>query len=420
MKRRLGPGLILSALILAFACNRKETGDAEGQPEASHEKHEHAEGEKHGEEKEQSDDHGKGEHEEKPEPIELSEEALANVTIRTAKVTRQRVVDALRLPAEVRPHPDKIAHITPLVASQVTEVKVKPGDRVKKGQALALLKSVQLGEARAEIAQARAALDVAKDQLKRQEQLMDAGIGAQKSYVEAQGAAKQAQAALAAAATRAQVYGGGGGSGATTVVKSPLDGTVVERHATAGEVAAPEQDLFVIADIDPVWVVGRAYESDLPQVRVGAPAMVRLKAYPERSWEGNIAYVAPTLDERTRTAEVRVELANPDGVLKPGSFATILPVGAAGNAGAVGDGGAARGVLAVPAGAVQRDGERFLAFVSKDKKRFEQRVVLVGSRGREYVEILSGLAEGELVVVEGTFILKSEAAKHEMGGGHSH
>ena len=158
--------------------------------------------------------------------VELTPEMLKNVEIRVEKVSRRAVSDALGLPAEVEPHPDRIAHITPLVASQVAEVKAKPGDRVEKGQVLALLKSVPLGEARANVAQAKAELDVAKDRLNRQEQLMDAGIGAQKSYVEAQGALKQARAALSAAQSRAHVYGGRGGSGATTLLRSPLAGTV--------------------------------------------------------------------------------------------------------------------------------------------------------------------------------------------------
>lgn len=349
-----------------------------------------------------------------PELVELSASALANVTIRTAKVARRRVIEALRLPAEIQPHPDQIAHITPLVPSQVTEVKARPGDKVKKGDVLAVLKNVQLGEARAEIAQAKAALEVAKDQLTRQEQLLDAGIGAQKSYVEAQGAVKQAQASLAAAISRAQVYGGSGGSGATTVIRSPLTGTIVERHATAGEVATPEQQLFVIANIDPVWVVGRAYESDLPLLHKSEGAVVQLKSYPERSWKGSISYIAPTLDERTRTAEVRVELDNPDLVLKPGMFASIVPTSPAD------DVAGPATTLAVPVSAVQRDGKQSLAFVAKDSRRFEPRVLRLGKRGVEYVEVLEGLTEGEPVVVEGTFILKSEAAKHELGGGHSH
>lgn len=397
---RLAPALLLS-LVAAFAGSLACDHD-------DHDDHPHeAAGER------AHDDHAPPAAE-RSELVELTPKALANVTIRTAKVARRRVVDALRLPAEVQPHPDQIAHITPLVPSQVIEVKARPGDKVKKGDVLAVLKNVQLGEARAEIAQAKAALEVAQDQLARQEQLAGAGIGAQKSYVEAQGAVKQAQASLGAAISRAQVYGGSGGSGATTVIRSPLAGTIVERHATAGEVATPEQQLFVIANIDPVWVVGRAYESDLPLLQKSEGAVVQLKSYPERSWKGSISYIAPTLDERTRTAEVRVELDNPDLVLKPGMFATIIPTDPP-------DAAADRGAsLCVPVSAVQRDGEQNLAFVAKDERRFEPRILTLGKRGVDYVEVLDGLREGELVVIEGTFILKSEAAKHELGGGHSH
>lgn len=396
---------VAAFLAWACACNPSNHG-------ADAETHEH-EG-KQGHDENDAGNAAEKHEDEGPELVELTPAALANVTIRTEKVARRRVVDALRLPAEVQPHPDQIAHITPLVPSQVTEVKARPGDKVKQGDILAVLKNVQLGEARAEIAQATAALEVAKDQLARQEQLQGAGIGAQKSYVEAQGALKQAQASLSAAVSRAQVYGGSGGSGATTVIRSPLAGTVVARHATAGEVASPEQQLFVIANIDPVWVVGRAYESDLPLLQKSEVAVVKVKSYPERSWNGSISYISPTLDERTRTAEVRIELQNSDLVLKPGMFATIIPTEPP-------DSGAAqKASLTVSVSAIQRDGDRHLAFVSKGERKFEPRVLTLGKRGVDYVEVLDGLREGEPVVVEGTFILKSEAAKHELGGGHSH
>lgn len=342
--------------------------------------------------------------------VELGVEALGNIVLRTATVERRSVAEALELPAEIEPDPDRIAHITPLVASQVTEVKVRPGDVVERGQTLALLTSVQLGEARAEVAQAKAALDVARDQLARQEQLKAAGIGAERSYVEAQGAVKQAQAALSAAAARASVYGGSGGSGSTTVLRSPLAGTVVERHATAGEIATPDSQLFVIANIDTVWAVGRAYETDLGKVRVGASVRVHVKAHGERSWEGRIDHVSPTLMERTRTAEVRVQLANADGALKPGMFASILSSEEPTTANTA--------ALAVPAAAVQRDGTKSIVFVQLTPNRFERRLVVVGRRGSEFVEVKEGLSEGETVVAEGAFILKSEAEKHQMGEHH--
>jgi RND family efflux transporter MFP subunit len=209
------------------------------------------------------------------------------------------------------------------------------------------------------------------------------------------------------------MYGGGGGSGSTTVLRSPLAGTVVERHATAGEIATPESQLFVIADIDPVWVVGRAYETDLARLRLGAPALVRVKAYRDRTWEGHIDYVSPTLVERTRTAEVRVELDNPDGALKPGMFATIASAAQSTES-------EASLTLAVPVGAVQRDGSETIVFVQKSAGRFERRVVVLGIRGTDFIEVDEGLNESESVVVEGAFILKSEAEKHQMGSGHHH
>jgi hypothetical protein len=111
---------------------------------------------------------------------------------------------------------------------------------------------------------------------------------------------------------------------------------------------------------------------------------------------------------------VRVELANPDGVLKPGMFATIVP------SEAVAQDAETQLTLAVPGSALQRDGRRFFVFVQTDERTFEQRAVTVSVRSVAFVAVSTGLVEGETVVVEGAFILKSEAAKHRMGGGHSH
>jgi RND family efflux transporter MFP subunit len=170
--------------------------------------------------------------------------------------------------------------------------------------------------------------------------------------------------------------------------------------------------LFVIADISRVWVLSRAYERDLKTIQVGVPATVTVKAFPDERWEGKVDYVSPMLDEHTRTAEVRVELENDKGLLRPGMFGIVSPENS--------HSGEKHEALAVPTSALQRDGESWVAFVPKTKNSFERRLVTVGTRGIEFVEVLSGLGVGEQVVSAGTFILKSEAAKHEMGGGHSH
>lgn len=351
-------------------------------------------------------EHTEGEHAEK-NVVHLSKLAIERSGIRLGEPVRQVLSGALVVPAEVRLDPDRTAHIHPIVQSQVASVRVKLGDDVEKGQVLAELRSVELGEAGADIAKARAEVQVAQDRLARQHQLVDAGVGAQRALVEAEGELKQAKAALRAAQARARIYGGAGGGR----VKSPIAGTVIERHATPGEVAAPDKSLFVVAAIEEVWVVGRVYEKDVGSVRKGAPAIVRLGAYPERSWKGTIDYVAPVLDETTRSAEVRVTLANPERALKPGLFGTI----------ALGASDAGAPSLVVPEGAVQEVEGKTVVFAPGDEEgEFVAVPVVPGSRAQGLVEIVQGIAPGKKVVVAGAFTLKSALLASELEEGHEH
>ena len=400
--------LAVAAVLAACSMGCRKGEHQEGKTEEHKEEgHGHEKGEGHEEHKEgEHEEHEEGEHGEE-NVVRLSKVAIERSGIRLGEPTRQSLSGGLVIPAEVRLDPDRTAHITPIVQSQVASVRVKLGDDVKKGQVLAELRSVELGEAGADIAKARAEVEVAEDRLARQRQLMDAGVGAQRALVEAEGEVKQAKAALRAAQARARVYGGAGGGR----LKSPIAGTVIERHAMPGEVAAPDRPLFVVAAVEEVWVVGRVYERDVGSVRKGAPASVRLGAYPERSWKGTIDYVAPVLDETTRSAEVRVTLSNPERLLKPGLFGTI----------ALGVDDAGAPSLVVPEGAVMDVEGKTVVFGPGDEPgEFVALPVVTGGRAQGLVEIVQGVAPGKKIVVEGAFTLKSALLASELGEGHAH
>jgi cobalt-zinc-cadmium efflux system membrane fusion protein len=253
---------------------------------------------------------------------------------------------------------------------------------------------------------------VAKSNHQRQETLQREGIGAQKALVEAEAELEQARANLAAAHARLGVYGAGGTSGASVAIKSPLDGVIIERHATPGEMADPGKPLFVVADTRRVWIVGRVYEQDVALIRRGAEATVTLESFHDRSWTGTVSYVATVLDESTRTLGIRVELDNPEGVLRPGMFGLIrLAV----------DGKSGAPAPVVPEAAVQTVEDREVVFVPGDEAG-EYRTVRVklGERAGGKVVVRSGVKVGDQVVGEGAFVLKSELMKDEMGEGHAH
>jgi cobalt-zinc-cadmium efflux system membrane fusion protein len=275
------------------------------------------------------------------------------------------------------------------------------------------MRSVALGEARSAAANARAAVEVARANFVRQQELKREGIGAERAYLEAQGALRSAESDLGAANERLHVYGGRKGAGSTTVIRSPLDGTVIERHATAGEVVSEGSSLFMVADLSRVWVVGRAYEQDVAAARVGVPAVVSLQAYPGKRWEGEVSYVSHTLDPHTRTLDVRVELDNPDGILRPGLFGRIALSP---------EGGNVEPVLVVREGAVQRIEGQTLVFVATGEAGvFRPTFVKLGAHARGLAEVRDGLAEGDEVVMSGAFTLKSELLRTRLSeGDHGH
>ena len=251
-----------------------------------------------------------------PGEVTLTAEALEEVELEVGSVRAGRIAVSLDVPAEVQLNPDRVAHVSSLVPGQLTQVQVAIGDTVSAGQALASLRSVELGQARADLRRTSALHRVAQQNRDRQTRLREEGITSERSLLEAQLALDEARAERDAARSRLRVFGIRGGAGAELVLRSPIDGVIVQRHATRGENVGAENTLFVVADLSRVWVMGRVYEQQLAQVSAGMSASLRLNAYPERSWTGSVDFVGALIDESTRTLPVRVSLDNPDGLLR--------------------------------------------------------------------------------------------------------
>lgn len=184
----------------------------------------------------------------------------------------------------------------------------------------------------------------------------------------------------------------------TLTLHAPFTGFVVEMAVQAGQSVQPGETLYRLADLSRVWVEVDVFEQDLRFVRLGEPVAVEIGAYPGERITGRVAYVHPDVRPDTRTGRVRVQLANRDGRIKPGMFATAhLDVLAA-----------ERAVL-VPRDAVMRTGTRDIVFVEQMPGSYESREVRVGSEAGGSVQVLSGLLAGERVVARANFILDSES-----------
>lgn len=348
--------------------------------------------------------------------VHLDAHVIERNGIELQPATKRLLLGALELPAEVQVNPDRKAHVTSLAPGRLSEIRAALGDEVAEGDVLAVVSSVELGLARARLADAQARKRAADAERERLELLTNEGIAAKKSFIEARSRAESASADVAAARASLSVYGGKRGAGPDVALRSPISGTVIERHASPGEVIDTSSTPFVVADLTEVWVMGRVYEQELGRVSEGMAAEVALIAYPGRTWKGVVDYVSSTLDEDTRTVSIRVVLRNEEGVLRPGLFGTIA-VGGEGEAAA----SASAEVLSVPSTAVSTIGDRTVVFVAADEPNaFVARDVVPGARAHGLVEIKEGLKEDEPVVTSGAFVLKSELLKDSLGEGHAH
>ena len=331
--------------------------------------------------------------------LRIAPEAVSRVGIRIATVQEQMSEAGIEVPAEIQVEPDRQAHIASVVAGQLAHVTASVGDYVKAGQALAVIRSIALGEARAQAARSAANMEVAKATFRRQEELHREGIGAERQFLEAQAELRRAEAEQSAAERTLEVYGRGG-QGSEVAIKSPIEGRVTERHATVGEVVAPSDTLFTVIDTSRIWVVGRVYPQNAGEVREGAAATLILQQQPDQQYAGKLDYVAPSLDGHTRTLPVRMVLDNPDGALRPGSFGTLSIAPAA----------AQRMPLpAVETSALQRLGDETVVFVAADEPGVFRAVkVQVVARGARLATVLGALQRGQQYVADGGFVLKSE------------
>jgi len=187
-------------------------------------------------------------------------------------------------------------------------------------------------------------------------------------------------------------------------LKAPIDGLIIERPATIGELVDRSKEVYTISDPAQLWAIAEIKERDIAAVKVGQEAAFSVLSYPQEKFHGKVVLIGNQVEAASRTLEVRIDVDNSDGRLKPGMFAdveittTIL-----------------ENVLLIPDSALQTDGENQVVFVALDGDKFEKRTVSLGEERLGRVQVVDGLKPGERVVTEGSFILKSEMLKGELG-----
>lgn len=179
---------------------------------------------------------------------------------------------------------------------------------------------------------------------------------------------------------------------------APSDGTVIEKPTLEGMRFMPGEILYKIANLKTIWMMAEVFEQDIARVRVGQPVTLVVNGYPEQAFVGKVSFIYPILSPETRTVRVRIEMANPQGMLKPAMFGNVTIQGVAHDA-----------VVTIPESGVLDTGRRQIAFVRLQDRGFEPRELRLGARGDGYVEVIQGIDSGEAVVVGANFLIDAES-----------
>ena len=341
--------------------------------------------------------------------VTLTLDAVKRAGLTTATVVTGTSATDVRLPGVVEPNAYLQVAVTPLVAGRVTRVAAQLGAHVRKGEMLAEIYSPALAEARTKYISAQAMLDAHDLQLQRTEKLVEIGAASRQELerIHAEHAAQIAEVnsarsqleLLGVPAPASHAAQGEDTVSATTGVPAPIDGVVTERAANVGLNVDGATKLFTIVDLSTVWVVADVYERDFSHVRVGSEAAITTPAYPGTTLRGRVSYFDPQVNAATRTAKVRIEVANPRGDLRLGMYADV----------AISTGETTARVM-IPRASIQQVGNRAVVYLADSLQpgRFVERAVTLGVSSGEQVEVVSGLRPGDVVVTEGSFFVRAE------------
>ena len=372
-------------------------------------------------------------HPEGPNAVRIDSQAQTNIGLQVAVAQVRTVTQTIRTTGSVGPNETRIAHIRPITRGRILKVPVRVGDQVRAGQVLATYDNIELGEALgqygvllATLKKAQTEAEVARRSMERAKNLVELGAVARAElerrtaeYANAQSSIDTQRAELARIEEKLHRFGledpeikqmttsgviESHREVSQTNVRAPFNGVITNLNVVEGETVETDREMFTVADLSVVWVQANIYETDIRVIRKGVPATVSVDAYPGETFTGQITYISDILDPKTRTVKVRCEVPNPSGRLKLDMFVTVeipTPTG--------------RSAVMIPATAIQQINDQPVVFVRLNAKDFQRRLVQIGARDGDFVEVASGVKAGESVVTHGSFQLKSIALRDLIG-----
>lgn len=316
------------------------------------------------------------------------------------------IVDSLQVPARIELNQLRIAKIGASVTGRVSEINTVLGQSVKKGQQLAMLNSTELSMAQSDYLKASSQVNLRRLAVQRARRLLQSDVIAAAELQDREGVLNEAEVDLQAAKDRLKVMGmteadlkklaAARSIYSFSPVLTNIDGVVIERNITLGQVVQPSDALYTVADLSQVWLAAEVPEQQAQWAHTGDMAEAEIPALPEQKVRGKLVYVADLVNPQTRTVTVRMEVPNPKRELKPQMLATLLIYKHGVNS------------LTLPDKAVFRDNDQDYVFVEVQPNRFAMRAVVLGEAEGNLRPVHSGVEAGERIVVDGAFHLNNE------------
>ncbi len=344
-----------------------------------------------------------------PGEVWLSEQQVKDAKIEVQAVAEQDVDDTILTSGRVALEDMRSGHVFTPVTGRVVKITAGLGQRVKKGDPLAVIESPDIGNAVSDVHKAEADVIAAQHDFQRKKELFEQKAGSAADEEASEDNWRKARAEVERARQKAFLLRAGNVDIVTQTytLPSPIDGEVLTMNINPGiEVqgqygGGTTQELFTVGEIDKVWVFGEVYEMDLARVKVGAAAAVTVVAYKDKVFNGQVDWVSGVLDPNTRTARIRCTFDNPDRLLRPEMYATMQISVEQTKA------------LAIPRNALLRLGEYKVVFVEIGEGdghvRFERLPVDVDEgESSQWLEVKHGLESGQKVVVSGAILLSQK------------
>ncbi len=325
----------------------------------------------------------------------VSDSLAKMITIDTAKTTLMK--DELNLSGEVANDDNNVVKVFPFSSGQVLEVKVSLGDRVEKGQTLAVMRSADVAGNYTDLSSTQSDVAVTKRQLEQAEYLYKNGIASERDYTEAKENYNKAVAANSKVKSQLSINGGGNTSeNGMLTIKAPQSGYVVEKNITSGSFIRQDNNgsMFTISNMKDVWIWANVFESDISKVKVGYTAKVTTIAYPGKVFMGKVNEVSSVLDPDNKVMKIKIALPNPDMLLKPQMFTNVVITNNENTQS-----------VSVPAKAIVFDSSKNYVVVYNSKCDLKVREVSIIKTVDDVTYIGSGLQPGDRVISKNQLLL---------------